>query len=368
MSKISTKTGPQFELRPNLAPRLAAARQAGLGSAPFGSVFTDHMVAIDWTQAGGWSGHRVEPYGPLNLPPAAAVLHYAQEIFEGLRAYRWADGSIRAFRPWANAERFARSARRYALPELPLDDFVGSLEALMQVDDGWVPSEDDMSLYVRPFMFASEAFVGVRPARQVSFLVIASPVGRYFTGGPAPVAIWVDTEHSRAAPGGTGAAKGGGNYAGSLLSQVQAYEHGCQQVLFLDAATSTHLEELGGMNVFVVTADGEALTPPTGGTILEGVTRASVMQLVRDRGQSVVERPIALSWLLDALASGEVTEVFACGTAAVITPVGRLVGNGFDVTVADGAAGALTMSLLDELTGIQFGRLADKHGWTHRLA
>jgi len=367
MPELETTVGPRFDWRPNPKPLPAAEREAGLGSAAFGTVFSDHMAAIDWSHDKGWTNRRIEPHGPLNLSPAAAVLHYAQEIFEGLKAYRWEDGSIRTFRPWANAERFARSARRMALPQLQLADFVGSLEALVQADSAWVPTGLGSSLYMRPFMFASEAFVGIRPARSVSYLVIASPVGSYFSGGLASVSIWIDTEHSRAAAGGTGAAKCGGNYAASLLGQVKAQENGCEQVLFLDAATFSQLEELGGMNVMVVTVDGTVLTPPANGTILEGITRASVMQLVRDRSMPVIEQPIELRWLLEALASGQVSEVFACGTAAAITPVGRLAGKGFDVTVADGAPGPLTMSLLDELTGIQYGRLPDKHGWTTRL-
>jgi branched-chain amino acid aminotransferase len=217
-------------------------------------------------------------------------------------------------------------------------------------------------------MFAAGPVIGVRAAHQVSYLVIASPVGAYFKGGVAPVSIWVDQVYHRAGPGGTGAAKCGGNYAASLVSQEAAYEHGCEQVLFLDAATSTTLEELGGMNVMAVLASGEVVTPPTSGTILEGVTRDSLLQLARDAGRDVVERPIALTEILEGARSGAVAEVFACGTAAVVTPVGRLAGEDFDVRVGDGSPGELTMALHDELTGIQYGRREDRHGWTHRLA
>jgi branched-chain amino acid aminotransferase len=285
-----------------------------------------------------------------------------------LKAYAWPDGSIRTFRPAANAERFARSARRLALPELPVSDFIDSLQALVEVDRDWVPTQEGASLYLRPFMFASEAFVGVRASHEVSYLVIASPVGAYFKGGVAPVSIWVDEQHHRAGAGGTGAAKCGGNYAASLVSQEAAYQHGCEQVLFLDAATSSNIEELGGMNVMVVMDDGSVHTPPTSGTILEGVTRASLLQLIRDRGLEVVVRPIGLASLLEDIEAGRATEVFACGTAAVLTPVGRLAGEEFDVTVGGGSSGELTLSLYEELTGIQYGRREDRHGWTHRLA
>ncbi|MDR2380631.1 MAG: branched-chain amino acid aminotransferase [Bifidobacteriaceae bacterium] len=359
----------QFLLEPHPSPTAPAQRAALLEAPSFGTVFTDHMAAIDWTAGGaGWHRHRVIPYGPIELMPSAGVLHYAQEVFEGLKAYRWPDGSIRLFRPAANAERLARSARRLALPELSPEDFIASLEALIEVDLAWVPSKPGTSLYLRPFMFAAEPFIGVRASHQVSYYVIASPVGAYFKSGAAPVSIWVDRVYHRAGPGGTGAAKCGGNYAASLVSQEAAYDHGCEQVLFLDAATSTHLEELGGMNVVVVMADGAVVTPPTSGTILEGVTRSSLLQLVRDRGREVVERPVVLADLLDGIRSGAVAEVFACGTAAVVTPVGRLAGDGFDQVIGDGAPGELTMSLADELTGIQYGRREDKHGWAYRVA
>ncbi|MDR2114064.1 MAG: branched-chain amino acid aminotransferase [Bifidobacteriaceae bacterium] len=359
----------RFAIEPTGQSRRPASVDEFLqGSAGFGTVFTDHMVSIDWSAgAGGWHGHKVMPYGPVALEPAAAVLHYAQEIFEGLKAYRWADGTIHTFRPAANAERFARSARRMALPELPVAEFVASLEVLVQLDQQWVPSQPGTSLYLRPFMFAAEPFIGVRSAHQVRYLLIASPVGAYFKGGVAPISIWVDQEYHRAGAGGTGFAKCGGNYAGSLVSQELAYQHGCEQVLFLDAATSTHLEELGGMNVALVQADGTLVTPPTSGTILEGITRDSLLQLARDQGRQVEERPVTLEELLTGLQSGSIAEVFACGTAAVVTPVGRLAGKDFDVTVADGAPGPVTLSLYQELTGIQYGLVEDRHGWVHRL-
>ncbi|MCL2850119.1 MAG: branched-chain amino acid aminotransferase [Micrococcales bacterium] len=343
-------------------------RAALLAAPRFGTVSTDHMARITWTAADGWHDRRVEPYGPLSLDPACAVLHYAQEVFEGLKAYAHADGSVWTFRPGANAARFARSATRLALPELAEADFVESLRALVAVDKAWVPTGEEMSLYLRPFMFASEAFLGVRPAQQVDYLVIASPVGAYFTGGVRPVSIWVERGYHRAGPGGTGAAKCGGNYAASLLPQTFGYDHDCDQVCFLDARTKTVLEELGGMNVMVVGADGTVRTPPVSDAILQGVTRSSILALLTDAGHEVREEPVVLAELLAQIASGEVAEVFACGTAAVMTPIGRLVGDDFDVTVADGGAGPLTMSVRAELTDIQYGRRLDRHGWLHRLA
>ncbi|RWZ61107.1 branched-chain amino acid aminotransferase [Labedella populi] len=348
-------------------PRTADERAAILAEPGFGKHFTDHMVAIDWTLDEGWHHARVEPYGPLLLDPAASVLHYAQEIFEGLKAYRHADGSLWTFRPERNAERLQRSARRLALPELPTEVFIDSIRELIAVDAAWAPSGDDQSLYLRPFMIANESFLGVRAAQRVGYYVIASPAGAYFTGGVKPVSIWLSTEYSRAGTGGTGAAKTGGNYAASLLPQNEAAANGCAQVLFLDAATGTRVDELGGMNVFLVYRDGRVVTPELSGTILEGVTRESVIQLVRDRGLEVEEREVPIDEWRDGVASGEISEVFACGTAAVITPIGELKGTGFSVGDPAAPAGELTMSIRGELTDIQYGRAADRHGWLTRL-
>jgi branched-chain amino acid aminotransferase len=334
----------------------------------FGTVFTDHMARIDWTADAGWTDHRVLPRGPLRIDPAAAVLHYGQEVFEGIKAFRQADGSVWAFRPEANAARFVASARRLAMPEMPAEDFLASLEALVAVDAAWVPDTDEASLYLRPFVFASEAFLGVRPARAMAYVLIASPVGPYFAGGVKPVSIWVDEEMRRAGPGGTGAAKCGGNYAASLASQTRAYAEGCEQVCFLDAATGTNLEELGGMNVFVVLDDGSAATPRLTGTLLEGITRASVITLLRDGGHDVAERDVSLAEVRSGLVDGRVVEVFACGTGAAVSPIGRLVGEGFDLTVADGGTGPVTADVRRQLTDIQYGRAEDRHGWMRRLA
>ncbi len=357
----------RFPVRGEVARRPAAEREAVLERLSFGVDFTDHMARAIHTHGQGWHDRELLAYGPLTLSPATSVLHYGQEIFEGLKAYRHADGSIWTFRPERNAERFNRSARRLALPELPVEDFLGSIAALVSADREWVPSTPGSSLYLRPFAFASEAFLGVRSAHEVTYLVIASPVGPYFAKGFKPVAIWVSTDYHRAGPGGTGAAKTAGNYAASLLPQDEAAAQGCEQVCFLDAATNTVLEELGGMNIFVVGSDGTVRTPALTGTILEGVTRSSVIQLLADRGRSVVETQIPLDELLQGIRSGDVAEVFACGTAAVVTPIGRLAGKGFDLAIGDGEPGAVTSELHASLTDIQYGRADDPHGWLHRL-
>jgi len=341
-----------------------AEREAILAAPGFGQHFTDHMVDVCWSEKGGWHRPRVSPYGPIQLDPAAAVLHYAQEIFEGLKAYRHADGSIQTFRPQANAARMQRSARRLALPELPESIFLDSLRQIVAVDGAWVPSADETSLYLRPFMFAKEAFLGVRPAKKVAFYLIASPAGAYFPGGVQPVNIWLSTNYARAGKGGTGAAKTGGNYASSLLPQAEAYEKGCQQVLFLD--DERNLEELGGMNVVLVTGDGRLLTPESD-SILEGITRDSILQLARDRGIEVEERKISIDEWRQGAESGEIIGAFACGTAAVVVPIGKLLADDFEIVHEGDAATSLAMSLRDELTGIQYGRVEDRHGWMVRL-
>jgi len=363
---IATRFPLPFDVTPSAAQRAAAERDAILADPGFGKHFTDHMVAIDWTIDGGWHNARVLPYGPLQLDPAASVLHYAQEIFEGLKAYRHADGSIWSFRPEANAARLQRSAQRLALPLLPEADFVESLRQIVAADGAWVPSAPETSLYLRPFMFATESFLGVRAAHEVGYFVIASPAGAYFASGVQPVSIWLSTTYSRAGKGGTGAAKTGGNYASSLLPQAEAYQHGCAQVLFLDSVSGEYIEELGGMNVVLVYKDGTLVTPESD-SILEGITRDSILQLAEDRGHTVERRRVRLSDWADGVASGDITEVFACGTAAVVTPIARLVGEGIEIGSADAAPGELTLSLRQELTDIQYGRAEDRHGWMTRL-
>lgn len=351
----------QFAVTKNLAAKNRAQRDEILANPGFGQHFTDHMVDICWSVGGGWHRPRVQPYGPLTLDPAAAVLHYGQEIFEGIKAYRHADGSIHTFRPDQNARRMQRSARRLALPELPAPYFIQSLRELVAVDGAWVPDGDDQSLYLRPFMFAKEAFLGVRPAHKVNYYVIASPAGAYFKGGVQPVSIWLSEEYSRAGKGGTGAAKTGGNYAASLLPQSEAYENECDQVVFLDQ--DRNVEELGGMNVVFVMKDGTLATPQSE-SILEGVTRDSILQLAIDRGHKVEGRDVSLDEWRRGVASGDIVEVFACGTAAVVTPIGELKGKGF---FDEQPTGTLALELRQELTDIQYGRADDRHGWLLRL-
>ena len=333
----------------------------------FGNIFTDHMVLIDWDADQGWHDARVVPYGPIPLEPSAAVFHYAQEIFEGMKAYRHEDGSVWTFRPERNAERFNNSARRLALPELPPTVFLDSIKELVTLDQGWVPpaGSGEMSLYLRPFMIATEEALGVRPSKKALFCVIASPAGAYFAGGLKPVSLWVSELYVRAAAGGTGAAKCGGNYAASLASQAEGMQHGCDQVVFLDAAEHRYVEELGGMNLFFVYADGRIVTPELTGTILPGVTRSSLVELARERGHDVQERLFSIDEWRDGVASGEITEVFACGTAAVISPVGRLAWNGGELDMPE--RHEVTMSLRQELLDIQYGRAEDRHGWLYRL-
>jgi len=366
MKNLLAPTTLQFTVAPNENARSAAEHADIIAEPGFGKHFTDHMVDICWSERGGWHRPRVQPYGPISLDPAAAVLHYAQEVFEGLKAYRHADGSIWLFRPDANAARMQRSARRLALPELPTDYFIESLTQLIKADARWVPSAPETSLYLRPFMFAKEAFLGVRPAAKVNYYVIASPAGAYFIGGVAPVSIWLSTDYARAGKGGTGAAKTGGNYASSLIAQQEAYAHGCAQVLFLDSEEGKYLEELGGMNVVFVKKDGTLVTPESD-SILEGITRDSILQLAEDRGHTVERRRVTMDEVREGWASGDITEVFACGTAAVVTPIAQIKGADFSIGDADAPAGELTMSLRQELTDIQYGRAEDRHGWMLRV-
>ena len=362
----------RFEILPSNQPTADEIRENILKNPGFGRYFTDHMAHIRWTVDADWHGHQVRPYGPLTLDPASSVLHYGQEIFEGIKAYRHADGSIWTFRPEKNAERFRRSARRLALPELSDEDFIGSLKALLAQDQAWVPTpasaSDECSLYLRPFMIASEAFLGVRPSQEVDYYVIASPAAAYFKGGIAPVSIWLSSNYKRAAAGGTGFAKCGGNYAASLAAQKEAEAHQCGQVAFLDAAENKWVEELGGMNLFFVFKDGRLVTPRLTDTILEGVTRNSVLTLAKDEGLTPEERPISIDEWREGAASGEITEVFACGTAAVITPVGELVSENERIHLtADNNSNEVAMRIRTKLLDLQYGRSEDKYGWLTKL-
>ena len=354
-----------FEANPN--PVDAAERAARLVDPGFGRVFTDHMVTIRYSDAKGWHDAKVGPRAPLKLDPATAVLHYAQEIFEGLKAYRLADGSMALFRPEQNARRFQRSAKRLAMPELPEEMFLQACRQLVQVDKDWFPPIDGGSIYLRPFMIASEVFLGVKPSAEYLFMVIASSAGNYFKSGAPAISIWVSEQYTRAARGGTGAAKCGGNYAASLVAQSEAIRQGCDQVVFLDAAEHRWVEELGGMNLFFLFDDGSLLTPPTDGTILEGITRDSVLTLAREQGLNVREERYAMDqWRADA-ESGRLVEVFACGTAAVVTPVGTVKSSQGAFTIGAGGAGQMTQIIRTKLVDIQRGAAADTHGWVQRI-
>jgi branched-chain amino acid aminotransferase len=357
-----------FEIRPNPAPVTDAERAAMLANPGFGRIFTDHMVTVRYADGKGWYEPRVEARAPIPMDPASAVLHYAQEIFEGLKAYTLPDGGVAMFRPEANAARFAQSAQRMAMPALPEEIFLKSLHEIIAIDRKWIPEGEDGSLYLRPFAYASEVFLGVRPSLEYLYLVIASPVGPYFSGGVKPVSVWVTPDYTRAAPGGTGAAKCGGNYAAGLSAQAEAIEHGCDQVVYLDAVERKYIDELGGMNVFLVLDDGTLVTPPLTGTILPGITRDSVIKLAERAGRRVEERAISLQEWRDGAATGRVREAFACGTAAVVTPIGTIRSLDGDFTIADGGSGEVTMGLRKELVDIQRGRAEDTFGWVHRVA
>jgi len=355
-----------FTRQPHPAPTPADVRAEVLANPGFGTNFTDHMIVIDWREDAGWHNARIGPRGPIALDPAAAVLHYAQEIFEGLKAYQQPDGGLALFRPEANAARFNASAARLAMPPLPEETFVESIRLLVDADRAWVPAMDGASLYLRPFMIATEAFLGVRPAKAYQYLVIASPAGNYFKSGSPAVSIWV-SDYTRAAPGGTGAAKCGGNYAASLVPQAEAIARGHDQVVFLDAAEHKWIEELGGMNVYFVFDDGTLVTPALTGTILPGITRDSLLALAREEGLTVREDRYSIDqWRADA-ASGRLVETFACGTAAVVTPIGKVSGRDGEFTIGSGGPGQLTQKLKSRLVGIQRGEIADTHGWMQRI-
>lgn len=357
----------RFEIQPSADLVDAESRAAYLADPGFGRVFTDHMVSVRWTSADGWHDAGVGPYAPLVLDPASAVLHYSQSVIEGLKAYRQPDGGIALFRPDRNAERFAASCRRLALPTLPVDDFVAACELLARTDADWVPEGEGSSLYLRPVMVADEVTLMVHPSHSVRFLLIASPAGSYFTGPLRAISLWLTTEYVRAAPGGTGAAKCGGNYAASLVAQQDAIDQGCDQVVFVDAIEHRWIDELAGSNIFFVLDDGTLVTPELSGAILDGVTRDCVITLARDAGRRVEERRVGLEEWRDGARSGRVAEVFACGTAAVITPVGVLKWPGGEIRVGDATPGMTTLMLRKALIDLQHGRSTDPRGWRRRV-
>lgn len=328
----------------------------------FGQYFTDHMFLMEYDVGRGWHGPRIVPHGPIALDPAASALQYAQEIFEGFKALRGQDGKIRLFRPDRHAARMVQSARRLCMPELPPELLLKAVNELVRIDRDWVPTAPNTALYLRPTMIGTEGFLGVRPSRSFTFYIIASPVGSYYEGGFTPVSIWIEEVCVRAARGGLGAAKTGANYAASLYAAEQAKARGYAQVLWLDAAEHRYLEEVGTMNLFVQLGD-TFITPPLEGSILDGVTRSSILTLLREWRHEVVERPVAIDELRRAHAEGRLREVFGCGTAAVISPVGELGYKEQRLIINDKKPGPVSQRLFDELTGIQRGAVADRHGW-----
>ena len=367
----STTTPMEFDLRLREDRTPAAERERLMAEPGFGQVFTDHMITIRWSEEQGWHDARLEPYGPLSLDPSSTVLHYGQEIFEGLKAYRRADGSVAAFRPYANAARLNRSASRMAMPELPEETFVRALEVLVDADRDWVPTREGHSLYLRPFMIATGVGLGVNnPSAAYTFVVIASPSGSYFSGEARAVSVWLSRNFSRAAPGGTGEAKCGGNYAASFAGQSEAVANGCDQVVWLDAAEHRWIEEMGTSNLFFVYgsgADARLVTPPLTGSLLPGITRDSLLRLAPDLGIPAKEEAISVEQWRDDCASGALTEAFACGTATVVTPVGHVKSEAGEWTIGDGKAGAISARLHEELLGIQWGTRPDPYGWLHTL-
>lgn len=358
-----------MEVETHPQPRSEEERAEILADPGFGIHFTDHMVTIDYDPPSGWHRARVRPYGPLHIMPGASALHYAQQVFEGLKAYRHADGSVWAFRPEMNASRLRRSAERFYLPAPDDTCFLGSLTSLLAVDHEWVPDPDgEKSLYLRPFVIGTEQYLGVRPSPQATYGLIASPSGAYVGSGLTPIDVWLTREHTRASRGGTGEAKYGGNYAAGLGPYREAAAHGCSQTVFLDAETRSLVEELGGMNIMFVTRDSQLVTPKLSGTILRGITRASILELAAEElGLIVEERSVSLAEWKGRVSDGSITEVFACGTAAVITPIGSLKARDFELEPARNTAGHVTRSLRTLLTDLQYGRSEDTRGWMTKL-
>jgi len=340
-----------------------------LAAPGFGKYYTDNMVTAEWDEANGWSDAQLKPYAPLTLDPATMVFHYGQEIFEGMKAYRQPDGGISLFRPDANAKRFAKSAARVALPELPIDFFVQTVEELVKADKNWVPKNIGESLYIRPFMIATEVGLGVRPSNKATYLLIATPVSAYFNAANA-VTVWISTEYVRAAIGGTGEAKCGGNYAASLVAQKQAAAEGCDQVVWIDAKERKWIEEMGGMNLYFVKGkgkDAKVVTPKLTGTLLAGITRDSILSVAADLGYQTEEVMISMDDWRDGVKSGEISEIFACGTAAVVSAVGTAKSAQGTWVTGDGKPGPITNQIRETLLGIQHGTIEDKHGWNKRV-
>jgi branched-chain amino acid aminotransferase len=346
-----------------------ATRNALVAEGGFGKYYTDHMVVCEWEEKTGWAEPEIKAYGPITLDPATAVFHYGQEIFEGMKAYRQPDGGIALFRPEANAQRFINSAKRLALPEMSVELFLETVNEFVKIDGGWVPNQVGESLYIRPFMIATEVGLGVRPTNKATYMLIATPAGAYFDPSK-PVSVWISTEYVRAAQGGTGEAKCGGNYAASLVAQKAAAKEGCDQVVWLDAKERKWVEEMGGMNLYFVKGSGKdatVITPKLTGTLLPGVTRDSILSVAKDLGYKTDEVMLSVDDWRDGIASGEITEIFACGTAAVVSPIGQAKSAMGTWVTGDGQPGKITMEIRNHLLGIQHGKIEDKHGWNKRV-
>ena len=340
-------------------PKEKPAKGQKLG---FGKIFTDHMFVMNYTEGKGWHDARIVPFQNISLSPAAMVYHYGQEMFEGLKAYKGENGDVYLFRPDMNAKRTNATNDRLVIPQLPIEDFVQAVSAVVDVDRDWIPTEPGTSLYIRPFIIATDEFLGVAPSKTYLFMVILSPSGAYYESGLAPVGIWIEDEYVRAVRGGIGFAKTGGNYAASLIAQQKAHDAGYSQVLWLDGVHRKYIEEVGAMNIFFK-INGKVVTPALNGSILPGITRNSVIELCKDWGYEVEERLVSAEELLKAHADGTLEEVWGTGTAAVISPVGKLRYIDDVLTIQDGQTGELSLKLYDAITGIQLGRLPDTKGW-----
>ena len=354
---------------PNKNPLPNSEREKRVSEPGFGKYYTDNMVIAQWSEATGWQDAELRAYGPLTLDPATMVFHYGQEVFEGMKAYSQPDGGVSLFRPDANAKRFAKSAARIALPEMPVEFFVQTVEELVKQEKSWVPKKIGESLYLRPFLIATEVGLGVRPSNHATYVLIATPAAAYFNAAKA-VTVWISTEYVRAALGGTGEAKCGGNYAASLLAQKQAAQEGCDQVVYIDAKERKWVEEMGGMNLYFIKGSGKGatiMTPKLTGTLLPGITRDSILTLANDLGYKTEESMISIDQWRDGVKSGEITEIFACGTAAVISAVGAAKSAQGTWQTGDGKPGVITNEIRAALLAIQHGTAADKHSWNKRV-
>jgi len=354
---------PQISITKTTCPKEKPSDETKLG---FGQTFTDHMFIMDYEEGSGWINPRIIPYGPLMLDPSTMVFHYGQAIFEGLKAYRTAQGTINLFRPIENMNRINKSNERMVIPQIDTEFCIECLETLVKIEQDWVPSAPETSLYIRPFIISTDPYLGVRPSRTYQFIIILSPSGAYYPEGLNPVSIYVENEYVRAVKGGTGFAKTPGNYASSLASQAKAYKAGYVQVLWLDGIERKYVEEVGSMNVFFV-LDGKLITPSLCGSTLPGITRKTVIELARSWGLDVEERLISIEEIFSAAKEGRVSEVFGSGTAAVISPVGLLMWNDESVTFNNNIIGPISQKLYNTITGIQYGRLPDDFGWIVKI-